>query len=136
MAKLTKTILAAATLAVAASTTLPVNAGSGLPTAATAIKPELRKAMKQQQRYVFYKFDCAVAGTPIEFPDDVKIWETTGKTVPAGTKIKWTVKAGNGQIVKSGQHTLAAPLGAGKVAFLSNVLPFAMPAGKEACKAS
>lgn len=37
------------------------------------------------------KLSCTVAGTPVEFPDDIFIANTGSVAVPAGTKIHWQV---------------------------------------------
>lgn len=72
---------------------------------------------------------CTVAGTPSEFPDDIAI-RNTGSTLPAGTKINWSVPNSG----KSGTYTLSASLAAGKGLFVSGVLPGGVEAGN-ACVA-
>jgi len=46
------------------------------------------------------EFDCMVAGTPVEFPDDIRIANPYGFTVPAGTVAVYTGPFGNsGQVI-------------------------------------
>jgi hypothetical protein len=73
---------------------------------------------------------CTVAGTPVEFPDDIVIRNTGNVTLPAGTSISWHVGA-----FFSGVHTLAAPLTPNQTVFLSGALPGGWPAAS-ACSAT
>jgi hypothetical protein len=41
-----------------------------------------------------YRFQCAALG-PVEFPQNVQIWNGANFTTPAGLRVRWT-KAGNG----------------------------------------
>ena len=74
---------------------------------------------------------CAVAGTPSEFPDDIMIVNKGLASMPAGTKVHWSVPS----VGKQGNYTLAAALAPGKGVFLSGVLGGGVEAGKS-CKAS
>ena len=64
-----------------------------------------------------------VAGTPSEFPDDLRIRNAGLTTIPADTQIKW--KAGS----EHGVAVLAQGLKPGQAAKLSNVLDSALEAG-------
>ena len=35
------------------------------------------------------QLECAVAGTPVEFPNDIKVWST--QAIAAGTQVAWNV---------------------------------------------
>lgn len=65
---------------------------------------------------------CAVAGTPVEFPDDLHIW--SDHAIAAGTVASWSVTGTNLQ----GSVVLPA-LAAGQYYFASHVLPGGMEAG-------
>lgn len=69
---------------------------------------------------------CEVAGTPSEFPNDIRIFNKGFATLNAGTKIQWKVASAN----KQGYYTLAQPLQPGKGVFLSGVLGSGIEAGK------
>jgi hypothetical protein len=75
------------------------------------------------------KFNCVVAGSPTEFPNDIAISHNYNFTVPAGTLVAYTAPFGN-----SGTVALPA-LAPGKYFFLSNVIPGGGPAGAP-CTAS
>jgi hypothetical protein len=75
------------------------------------------------------KFNCVVAGTPTEFPNDIAISHNYGFTVPAGTKVAYTAPYGNTGIV-----TLPA-LAPGTYFFVYNAIPGGMQAGAP-CSAS
>ena len=71
---------------------------------------------------------CMVAGTPSEFPDDIRFTNKSSVKLSAGTKIKWTVQG-----MDTGTYTLVADLAPG-----ANVLATNQNAGIEAgrdCKA-
>ncbi len=67
---------------------------------------------------------CGVYGTPVEFPNDIRIWQPTGYAVPAGTKVFWKVPGSSFQ----GVATLPK-IEPGKAYTLSNALPGGYPAG-------
>jgi len=69
---------------------------------------------------------CAVAGSPSEFPDDVKIINGGLGTLAAGTKVKWSVPSAS----KQGVFTLASALNPGKAVLVSGVLPGGVEAGR------
>jgi hypothetical protein len=69
---------------------------------------------------------CAVSGSPVEFPDDVKIINKGFGAIVAGTKVKWSVPSAG----KQGVYTLTAGLASGKAVLLSGVLPGGVEAGK------
>jgi hypothetical protein len=73
---------------------------------------------------------CAVSGSPVEFPDDVKIINKGFGPLVAGTKVKWSVPSAG----KQGVYTLTAGLASGKAVLLSGVLPGGVEAGN-ACSA-
>ena len=68
------------------------------------------------------QLECAVAGTPVEFPNDIKVWST--QTIAAGTQVAWNVPGST----FDGLFELPA-LAANQHAFLSSVLPGGLPAG-------
>jgi hypothetical protein len=61
---------------------------------------------------------CAVAGTPVEFPDDILIANSGLIEIPVGTQIVWQTKAPNLQ----GTTILAKTLKPGKSVKLNGVL--------------
>lgn len=71
-----------------------------------------------------YTFNCRVQGSPVEFPDDLMVWNTSGYTVPHGTKVKWRV---NGSQI-AGVATLPQ-MAPGAGVSLSNVLGNGMSGG-------
>ena len=75
--------------------------------------------------------DCDVAGSPSEFPDDIKIINKGFGPLVAGTKVKWSVPSAG----KAGVYTLGAGLASGKAVVVSGVLPGGIAAG-EACNAN
>lgn len=74
---------------------------------------------------------CSVAGTPVEFPDDIWIMNKGLVAISAGTSVHWAVPA----VGKSGNHVLAAALAPGQGVKVSGVLGSGVEAGKP-CKAS
>jgi hypothetical protein len=68
---------------------------------------------------------CVVRGTPNEFPNDIRLSNTSAATIPAGHKVRWVVNAPHYE----GIYTFVAPLAAGKNVFLSNVIPGGVAAG-------
>jgi hypothetical protein len=64
------------------------------------------------------KLSCSVAGTPVEFPDDIFIANTGTVAVPAGTKIRWHVAS----LGLDGVATLDRTLKTGKSIGLRGVL--------------
>jgi hypothetical protein len=67
---------------------------------------------------------CGVYGSPVEFPNDIQIWQPTGYAVPAGTKVFWKIPGTNHQGV-----AVLPKIEPGKAYSLSNVLPGGFPAG-------
>ncbi|MCB1390534.1 MAG: hypothetical protein KDK12_15545 [Rhodobacteraceae bacterium] len=74
------------------------------------------------------RLHCAVAGTPVEFPDDLHIW--SDYAVAAGTVANWEVTgtSWHGSVVLPAMQ-------AGQYYFASGVLPGGWPAGAD-CTAS
>jgi hypothetical protein len=64
------------------------------------------------------KLNCFVAGTPVEFPDDLVISNAGLIAVPAGTKIQWSVAVAG----EYGFAVLAKTLTPGKSVKLNSVL--------------
>ena len=75
------------------------------------------------------KFDCVVAGTPVEFPNDIRISNPYNFAVAAGTVVAYSAPFGN-----SGTVVLPA-LAPGAGFFVSNAVPGGITAGA-ACAAS
>ena len=75
--------------------------------------------------------DCAVEGTPSEFPDDLRVANAGVTTIPAGTRVKWQIKSPR----LSGSAVFSTPLMPGKAALMPGVLRGGVPAGT-ACFAS
>jgi invasion protein IalB len=73
---------------------------------------------------------CTVAGTPSEFPDDLRFTNKGVGTLKAGTKISWTLTGYN----TKGTYTLVADLSPGATAFAAGVLGGGVEAGHD-CKA-
>lgn len=71
---------------------------------------------------------CTVAGTPSEFPDDLRIANAGVVAIPAGTQLKWKVQG------DSGIASLGQALQPGKTLKLNGVLPGGIEAGT-ACSA-
>lgn len=67
--------------------------------------------------------NCSVAGTPVEFPDDLHIWST--HAIAAGTVATWSVTGTS----MHGSMVLPA-LAPGQFYFASGVLPGGMEAGR------
>lgn len=74
---------------------------------------------------------CVVAGTPVEFPNDIQLVNKAKVALVAGTKIQWSV---DGYSTYKGTYTLTQQLAPGKAAFLSGVLGSGVEAGHP-CKA-
>lgn len=69
---------------------------------------------------------CQVAGTPVEFPDDIWIINKGLGTIAAGTKVTWSVPAA----AKTGTYVLASALAPGKGVMVNGVLAGGVEAGK------
>jgi hypothetical protein len=69
---------------------------------------------------------CTVAGSPSEFPDDVKIVNKGLGALAAGTKVKWSVPSAG----KAGVYTLNASLAPGYAVLVSGVLGAGIEAGR------
>ena len=70
---------------------------------------------------------CTVAGTPSEFPDDLRFTNKGVGVLKAGTKISWKLKG----YATGGTHTLVADLSPGATAFASGVLGGGVEAGHD-----
>lgn len=70
----------------------------------------------------FLRLHCAVAGTPVEFPDDLHIW--SDHAVAAGTVASWSVTGTS----MHGSVVLPA-LAPGQFYFVSHALPGGVEAG-------
>ncbi len=68
-------------------------------------------------------FGCAVSGTPIEFPNDIGIFNTNNFAIPAGVKVLYSTPFGG-----AGIATLPA-LAPGQAFHVSNAVPGGLPAG-------
>jgi invasion protein IalB len=73
---------------------------------------------------------CTVAGTPSEFPDDLRFTNKGVGVLKAGTRISWTLTGYN----KKGTYMLVADLSPGATAFASGILGSGVEAGRD-CKA-
>jgi hypothetical protein len=73
---------------------------------------------------------CMVAGTPSEFPDDLRFTNKGVGVLKAGTKISWNLTGYN----TKGTYTLVADLSPGATAFASGILGGGVEAGHD-CKA-
>jgi len=69
---------------------------------------------------------CTVAGTPVEFPDDIWIMNKGLGKLVAGTKVKWSIP---GYSSFAGTHTLVADLNPGQGVKLNGVLGGGVEAG-------
>jgi hypothetical protein len=69
--------------------------------------------------------ECHVAGTPSEFPDDLRITNAGTVAVPVGTQIKWKTVSPR----LSGAAVLTASLQAGKSVRIEGVLAGGLEAG-------
>jgi hypothetical protein len=67
---------------------------------------------------------CIVQGTPVEFPSDVLLRNTSSYTLPAGKWVYWYLHS-----QANGWHQLSAPLGANAAFYLNNVIPGGWSAG-------
>lgn len=95
------------TCSVAAATMLtPVRAGS--------LRPVLR-----------YSLDCTVQGTPVEFPDDIYVYNKGVGAVAKGKILHWSIP----NTTRAGDYTLTQDLASGKGVFLSGVVGGGMSAG-------
>lgn len=74
---------------------------------------------------------CLVAGSPSEFPDDVKIWNKGPGKIVKGTKVHWSVPYAN----KQGNYVLTADLDPNKTVLVSGAIGYGIEAGHD-CKAS
>lgn len=73
---------------------------------------------------------CTVAGTPVEFPDDLRFTNKGAAVLKAGTRISWKV---NGYS-SGGVYQLVADLSPGATVFAPGVLGGGVEAGRD-CKA-
>jgi hypothetical protein len=71
---------------------------------------------------------CTVAGTPVEFPDDIWIINKGLGKLVAGTKVQWSIP---GYSSYKGTHTLVADLTPGQGVKLSGVLGGGVEAGHD-----
>ncbi len=96
---------------------------AGIAIAATAAEAARYRPAQQVQLVPGMQFivpvtslSCVVAGTPVEFPDDIMITNTGNTTLAAGSKINWYLHAN-----AYGVHTLAQPLAPTQYVLLANV---------------
>ena len=69
---------------------------------------------------------CFVAGSPSEFPDDIRV-QNKGSMLAAGTQINWSVPFSGDH----GTYTLTTSLATGGYLSLSGVLPGGVEAGHD-----
>lgn len=74
-------------------------------------------------RPIKLQFACVVAGTPVEFPNDIAISNTYNFATPAGVSVSYTAPFGNTGVV-----TLPS-LAPGATHIVSNAIPGGHPAG-------
>lgn len=72
-----------------------------------------------------YSLDCTVQGTPVEFPDDVYIFNKGAVAVPKGKTLHWSIPNTN----RAGDYILTEQLAAGKGVFVSGAVGGGMAAG-------
>jgi hypothetical protein len=70
---------------------------------------------------------CQVAGTPSEFPDDLRFTNKGVGVLKAGTKISWKLAG----YATGGTHTLVADLAPGSTVFASGVIAGGVEAGHD-----
>jgi hypothetical protein len=70
---------------------------------------------------------CMVAGTPSEFPDDLRFTNKGVGVLKAGTKISWKLAG----YATGGTHTLVADLAPGSTVFASGILGGGVEAGHD-----
>lgn len=81
-----------------------------------AVRPELRPV---------FSLTCRVQGTPVEFPNDIAIINNGPGTVPAGTKLHWSMT----KPALQGDYVLGSPLAPNTQTFVNGVIPGGLPAG-------
>jgi hypothetical protein len=111
------------TLAVAAAA---VSATSAIAAPTLQWGPATNDLVLKQQKQtlkLYYKFECRVQGTPVEFPNDIVIVNKSVFTIPAGTTIHYKVP---GSWWKSAVTPSLTP-GAGM--FVANAIPGGLVAG-------
>jgi hypothetical protein len=69
------------------------------------------------------KLNCTIGGTPIEFPDDVVLANVGVSTIPAGTKVHWSIQN------FAGDYLFSAPLTPNHVVYISNAVGAYLGAG-------
>lgn len=74
---------------------------------------------------VSYSFGCVVQGTPVEFPDDIRIKNLGTQAVPKGTTLRWSIPNTN----RAGNHVLTADLAPEAMITLSGVVSGGTAAG-------
>ena len=114
-------IAAAIVVGLASSGSLAAQLRVQKPTGPVVINPNLPKLS-------LYHLGCQVAGTPVEFPNDVELTNTGATTIPSGYKVHWVVPAPHHE----GTYTFSVPLPAGQHVFIGNAVPGGAGAG-EAC---
>ena len=70
---------------------------------------------------------CVVAGTPSEFPDDLRFTNKGVGVLKAGTKISWKIAGYS----TGGTHILVADLSPGSTVFASGILGGGVEAGRD-----
>ncbi|MFO1183584.1 MAG: hypothetical protein U1E56_02200 [Bauldia sp.] len=73
----------------------------------------------------FISVGCAVQGTPVEFPDDIRLTNKGNMPIAAGTRIQWSMTGPN----HSGIHKLTSALAPGGSVFLSHAFGGGVEAG-------
>lgn len=68
-------------------------------------------------------FDCVAQGTPVEFPNDIRISNPYDFTTPAGIEVAYAAPYGNAGVV------VLPALKPGHGVFVSNAVPGGIPAG-------
>ncbi len=96
--------------------------GLGLPNAAAG---PTKVAIGGGRHKLLVALECTVAGTPSEFPDDLRITNAGAVAIPVGTQIKWKTQSPR----LSGAAVLSASLEAGKSVRIEGVLAGGLEAG-------
>lgn len=95
-----------------------IDLGFGQPGAPGAANPGLASYRDVANLNIGLRLNCAVAGTPVEFPDDLVIANAGLIDVAAGTQIQWQVAAAG----QTGIAVLAKTLKPGKSVKFNGVL--------------
>lgn len=109
--------------AIATNSLFALLAAASLATAADARSATIVKVPDVAGMSLVMHFGCLVSGTPVEFPNDIKIVNTNGYHTPAGVKVAYLTPYG-----KIGTTVLPG-LAPGAYHFVSNAIPGGAPAG-------